>query len=342
MTRLIDLKSFTAPILLCRTDAIGDLVLTLPLLEALKKHSPGLEIDLLVSSKTAPLLKNNPHLRNIIQLPDSTLELPSLLRTYNYGAAIAVRPEWGIAAALFRTRIPVRIGTARRAYSPLFTHRVKIRRRYGGRHEAEYNFDLLKPFGIKGTPPHPKLYLTETETEFAREMLQNLGITAQDRFVVIHPGSRGSAPNLPYSVYAEVTKLLSKEYPVLLTGSAEEVRPLVDLLSKKAAGSILKDIHNLAGTTTLRELMALLSLAEMVIASSTGPLHLASALGTKVISYYGLPPEVSAKRWRPWVNEKQYRILEPTVSACSTKCKGNCGRDGCLSSISAEQITTAL
>jgi len=161
---------------------------------------------------------------------------------------------------------------------------------------------------------------------------------------VVHPGSRGSAPNLPYATWRALLEGLAPEIPVVLTGTEEEVQPLMPLPRSPASpggGAERQRVISLAGETDLRSLVGLLAGARVVIASSTGPLHLAAAAGAPVVAPYGLRPAVSATRWRPWVEPERVTLLEPPPESCPERCDGRCGREGCLASIPPGDLLAA-
>ncbi len=327
-------------VLVCRTDAIGDLVLTTPLFQALHDAWPDTKIHALVSAQTKPILRNNPCIHTIHTDSNDNRALRTLLHEQKFDSAIVVRPELRLAWTLWRAGVPLRIGTSRRAYSVFFNAPVSISRKQGGKHESEYNLELLTPFGWNDTAPWAKVYVSEEDRELAAELLVVEGLDPKHPYVVVHPGSRGSAPNLPYDTYASLVSRLTKHVPVVLTGSEEETMPLLRRLGLSEDGGL--GVFNLAGKTTLRALIGLLAGAERVVASSTGPLHLAAAVGTKVVSFYGHYRPISAERWRPWVPKEQIRLVNPDTEHCPSGCKGKCGRDGCLATLKAETILKAV
>ncbi len=332
------------PVLVCRTDAIGDLVLTTPLLRALCETWPGLEVDVLVSRRAAPVLEGFGGLRRVLVDPGGLARRARLLREGRYRWALAARPEPGLALALALAGIPRRIGTGRRAWSFLFTHRLSFPRKHGGRHEAEYNTALAAPLGWRGRAPWAEIAVHEENRAAAQRLLHRAGADPEAPYAVVHPGSRGSAPNLPYATWRALLEGLAPEIPVVLTGTGEELHPLSPLplvWSTTESGARRPRILSLAGKTDLRSLIGLLAGARVVVASSTGPLHLAAAAGAPVVAPYGLRPAVSATRWRPWVDPERVTLLEPAPGTCPERCDGRCGREGCLASIPPEELLAA-
>jgi len=330
------------PILIIRTDAIGDLLLTTPMVTMLKRAEPELEIDLLAGERAAHILEGTSEIRRVLVDPLSFWERVRTIRRGDYHWAILARPEPSLAFALWLAGVPFRVGTSRRLYSPLFNRPVRLKRKLGGRHEAEYNAELLGPMGISNERiPWVKLEVTDEQRDSARELLDDNGLAPDLGFVVVHPGSRGSAPNLPYATYGEIVRgLREMGMPVVLTGSEEEVYPLAALVEQGTSGGDTTDapLVNLAGQTSLPALIGVLAGARLMIASSTGPMHLAAATGTPVIVPYGLRPAISATRWKPWVAPEHYTLVLPGEAECPERCTGRCGREGCLATLGAESF----
>jgi heptosyltransferase-3 len=338
------------PVLIVRTDAVGDLVMTTPMLALLKRHAPNVEVDVLVSRRASPVVEGNRNVRKVLIDPVKLNERVRLIGKGDYEWAVVARPEPEIALAVWLSGIPHRVGTSRRFYSPLFNHRLSIARRLGGRHEAEYNAALLSPLGVSADKvPWVRLTVTDGYRNSARQVLREAGLSHEIAYVVVHAGSRGSAPNLPYSTYAEIVRgLRQRELAVVLTGTQGETAPLVALLADPRGGNGRGEhakgapLIDLSGSTDLPSLIGVLAGARLVIASSTGPLHLAAAAGTPVLAPYGLRPAVAAHRWKPWVDAQYATLVAPGEAMCPVRCKGRCGREGCLATLQAEAFLKAV
>jgi len=288
-------------VLICRTDRIGDLILTIPLIESMKLRYPDCPVDVLASDYAAPILENNPHVNEIIPLSNERLrddweyfrDMISALKEKKYSAALAVFPDRRVARLIYKAGIPNRVGTARRFHSIYFNRYLFHSRKKSNRHESEYNLDFLRFFQDGPTKHTPEIYITDAEKEKARQLLQAAGIKGP--FAVIHPGSKGSAPAWPVRNFARLYKLLTdNEINVILTGASDEIS-VIDNMANESG----QKINSLAGRTDLRSLAAVLSLAELIVANSTGPLHMAAASGTQVVGFYPNERVMSAKRWGP-------------------------------------------
>jgi heptosyltransferase III len=286
-----------------RTDRIGDVLLTLPLAAALKRHDPSMRVLFCAREYTAALLRLSPDIDEVIAIPEQDVPLFSAsfvtrLRELQIDCAVFAFPRPGLALAAARAGIPVRVATAFRWYSPLFTHRRKEHRRGGGGHERDYNLGLLQPLGIDiADPPVTRLCIPEALDAEARSLLASIGIDAASRFVVLHPGSGGSAKDWPPETFGELASGLLTAMPdvrVLVTGTSKESALVQKVLARAGEGAAA-----FTGDIPLQILAAVLARAGIVVANSTGPLHIASAVGRPVIGLYPFLHQCHPRRWGP-------------------------------------------
>jgi len=316
---------------------MGDLILSFPVVEALKLSLPEARIDMFVNPATAPLAKLQRHISSVIPNeypgPKGFFELVRSLKARKYDLAIHLyaRPVFAFAASL--ARIPVRAGTRYRYYAFCFNRRIKIHRKFQTEHERDLNLKLIEGLGIHTKNISSGIAVPETARADISALLLSRGITPDTRpFVVLHPGSGGSSLNWPPAHYGTLgEKLLSLGFPVVLTGT-ERDRPAVDHVNLHTGHRVT----DLSEKLTLVQLSALLSQASLVISNSTGPLHLADALGTKVIGLYSPFLYSSPVRWGPY--GQPGNVLLPPERHCTRCTKDRCQAYNCMSSIQPERV----
>lgn len=289
-------------VLLCRTDAVGDLVLCLPVARSIKAAYPDLQITLLAGKYTAPLLAGEEYLDRVVAIPGRSLgdmrETSALAHDFkqmNFDAAVLFYPRLSLAVALAMAQIPIRIGTGRRAYSMLFNRRINLSRRDSGKHELDLNYELVEQEFRGLEHLEPSLTVTADERMQADALLRDWGIGERDSFVVVHPLSHGSAPNWRLERYVELTgRLIAAGLRIVVTGSQLEAPDI-----EAGFGQLGQHIVNLAGKTDLPQMKAIIRRAQVVISGSTGPIHIAGAVGSFAVGIY--PPEsaLSPVRWGP-------------------------------------------
>ena len=328
-------------ILIVRTDRIGDVVLSLPLASIIKKHLSDSKVTFLLREYTKSLAMNNPNIDEVITLREIDGK-PSIRKNVNllknkFDVCIVAYPSYPIALILFLANIKIRIGTGYRWYSFLFNKKNYEHRKYGEYHELEYNVHLLKLLGINElvNPENVSFGLTSSkhDEEKVKKDLTELGIDYSKPVIIIHPGSGGSAIDLPHTKMKEIVNILSSEnVEILITGSAAEKELCQSLV-------VNKSIKNLAGKYNLGELTALINKCNVMVANSTGPIHIAAALGKNVIGFYPKFTAASEKRWGPYTNKKN--IFSPTID-CADCTRKQCEKLNCMDSIQTKDVVEAV
>lgn len=317
-------------ILICRTDRIGDVLLSTPVVSLLKKKFPDAFISFLTSRYASVVLQNNPDVQEIFCIEDENLGFE--LKKRRFDSAVILFPTFEVCKKIFLAGIPLRIGPANKWFVPLFLNKPVFQHRSRvEKHEVEYNLDLLKPLGIEPERAGLSFVVPADVKKFVLDWKSKNNISNDDNFVIIHPCMKGSALNWPLGHYAELADRLIKERGarILLSyGPGEEdiVQGLMKLM--KEAPIVLDKVLNLSF------LAGLISEADIVICPSTGILHLAVAVGTKTVSIFSPILVQSKKRWGPYGDG--HLVFEPSVN-CGRKFK--CQREKCLCYNCMQKIT---
>ena len=232
----------------------------------------------------------------------------------------------------------VRVGTGYRYYSFLFNRRVYTHRKTAERHEVEYNLDLLAPLGCAAVPAKPldvPLDIPPAARERASMLLREAGVTG--RFVVVHPGSGGSAREWPLEHFGLLARRIIEgmNLAVVVTGTGGESARAEEV----ARGSPGRAV-NLAGRLNVKELAALLQMSSLLVANSTGPLHVGVAVGTPVVGLFPQIPVMGPRRWGPYTDNA--RVLVPERPPDCDECAGGAGIScACMASITVETAYAA-
>ena len=312
--------------LVARTDAIGDVVLTLPVAGRLKQLFPGCRVVLIGRAYTAPVAAACPWVDEVLDF-DALQKLPAAarvgaLRAYGALAIVHVFPNRALALLARRAGIPVRIGTRNRWWHWLTCNRlVALSRRRSPLHEAQLNLRLLAPLAAAEALPLPAVAalvrLLAPEPLAAAWQL----LLAQRRpgqlNVVLHPRSRGSAREWGPANFGRLAQLLHRAgHRVFVTGTAAEGAELAGWLAENGAYLAA----DLTGQLALPQFLAFLAAADGIVAGSTGPLHLAAALGRHALGLYPPIRPMHPGRWGPLGPRAEYLVFDrPDCQDCRAR-----------------------
>lgn len=278
-------------IAIVRTDKLGDMVLTLPMLNAIKEFAPNALIDVIASSYTEVLLRDQYFINNYHFIDKTIGGINQIFNNNKYDVVFFPRPRFDEIFSAFKHRIPLRIGSAYRWYSFLLNHKVYEHRKTAEKNEAQYNVDLVN--SVSGLSHKAKLItpVIPNGVSISSEYTSQFADIAR---IIIHPGGGGSAPKWSAEHFGQLAKLIieNDNCDVIITGTNEESSLAAEVLSITGHRAI-----NLCGKLSLEQMMLLITQSKCLIANSTGVLHIAAALGIKVMGFYPNTPSMSSKRW---------------------------------------------
>ncbi len=309
----------------------------------LKNEFPDAAITILIQPYTADLVENDKNIDQILFYKNdnkviSMLDLVRIIQDHKFDIVIHAHPRFQTALITRLAGIPIRVGSGYRWFSFLFNNKLYEHRKDARFHELEYNLHLLKNIGcsINQVDIQPKIEVAVETVEKVRSVLLELGILPEHKLVILHPGSGGSARDWSPKNFGVVGKLLSEltNIKIIVTGSQNECQIVEEVVSKIGDAAI-----PFVDRVSLIEYCALAKLASLFIANSTGPIHIASAVGTPVIGFYSHINAISAARWGPYTEKKVIFVPDDKPQNCR-KClrKKYCE---CMDSIPVEKVFQA-
>lgn len=306
--------------LIIRRDNIGDLVCTTPLFSALREHFPDARIDALVNSYNMAVLENNPEIDRVFWYAKAKhqagwkgklsaywqrLRLIARLRRMKFDYAILASPGFQPRSLhLARWIKPKHIIGYTENGNPqgsridvAIPHSV-----HHPRHEAEAVFRLLEPLGITGEPPTTQVYPNAAEIGHARDLLKRR--TWESKLTIgVHISARKPSQRWPADRFAALIRALYTEYQAnfLLFWSPGDDTNLVHPGDDVKSSIIMNHTTGIPvlpfPTQQLPQLIAGLSLCDVVICGDGGAMHLAAGLGKPILCFFG---KSSATHWHPW------------------------------------------
>ncbi|HEY3250539.1 MAG TPA: glycosyltransferase family 9 protein [Ignavibacteria bacterium] len=273
------------------------------MVDTLHANYPDAEVDFLVNKRVAELVSNYSNINKVHAIEKETAgEIKRICKANGYDLAIIVHPTFKISIGVYLAGVKHRLGTRNRWYSFLFNIRHPQHRKYSLKHEMEYNLDLLDAincFRIKGLKP--SLNVRNEYTDTIKEMLTMKNI--EQEFIIIHIPSLGSAKVWSDNNFVKLINLLvENENPnIVLAGTEQDKLHIASILSQFQNKGRIFAFYGLS----LNELAALIKLSKLFISNSTGPIHIAAAVGTFVVGLYSPVKVESPVRWGPVTDKKK-------------------------------------
>jgi heptosyltransferase-2 len=289
-------------ILVVQTAFLGDVVLTLPLIDAVRHRFAGAHIAVLTVPAHAPLLRQQPGVQAVIPYDKRGAQrgLRGLLRTVQHVRAqrydVVLSPHRSLRSALIVacSGSPQRLGFAQWFTRWAYTATVS---RPAAAHEVERNLRLLAALDPSAVPARGRLTLTVAPAarQKAMEQLASYGVESTATVVGLLPGSQWGTKRWPAERFAALIERLAGDLQrrFVLFGSPQE-RPL----AQSIAAACHVPVCNLVGKTTVQELPAYLERCTVVVSNDTGPMHMAAALGKPILVLYG--PTTPALGFSPY------------------------------------------
>jgi len=299
-------------ILITRTDNIGDVVLTLPMAGYLKQQHPQAEISFLCRAYASAIVSQCRYVDKVLTL-ESIGNPATHMRQAGYDTVIFAFPVRKLAAAASRAGVWRRVGSSHRYYHWIFANLLAhFSRVKSDLHEAQLNFKLLKPLGLDYVPA-----LDQAWRYYGLAVPQHPAADAlldPDKFnLILHPKSNGNGREWPLAHFTTLARQLRTvpDVQVLVTGSPAEGK----LLQEQAPDLLaLPNVKNVCGQLDLAGFTALIGGCDGLIASGTGPLHMAAALGRPAAGLFPPVKPIDPARWGA-LGERAISLAQPRPCA---------------------------
>jgi heptosyltransferase-2 len=322
---------------------VGDAVMALPALEALKENLPASAIYVLAKPWVLPVFEDHPAVDAVLpyrkdaSYPRALLQVLSAaseLKRFRFDLAVLLQNAFEAALLAWLTSIPTRVGYNTDGRGLLLSHAVPRQKDKAG-HQVEYYLRILQGVNWKADSRDPRLQIGGHKAARARSLLLSLGVREGDFLLGLGPGATyGPAKRWPPERFAAVADMAAERWgaKVVVLGSAGE-RDIGD----EVAAAMKAPALNLCGRTGLDEAAAVLRQCRAFVTNDSGLMHLAAALDVPTVAIFGSTDPVATGP-----RSAKARVVRHPLD-CSPCLKPDCA-DGCrcLQSIAAEEVWEEL
>lgn len=332
-------------ILISRTDRLGDVVLSTPVIKALREKFPQAYLAMMVSPGAKDIVEGNPYLDEVIIFDKdkknsigwrSMFGLAKFLRKKKFDLAIILHPTARMHLLIFLAQIPKRLGYDRKLKF-LLTDKIKHLKQLGEKHESEYALDLVRYLEIEPLDKSLFVPISQESEIWVDNLFNQNEIKETDNLLIIHPSASCRSRVWPGERFAQVADKLVQKYnfKVIIVSGVEDVQK---------AEVVVKNMHtkvlNLTGKTSVSQLASVLKRCKLFISTDSGPMHIASALGVPVVTIFGRKqPGLSPKRWGPLGKSDKYLHKDVGCVQCLAH---NCTKEfACLKATTVDDVVSA-
>ena len=274
---------------------LGDAVLALPAMAAIRRHFSSAQLTIAAASSVAALFREDTDVRpdRVIELPSPTRDAVAALEGEGFDLGVLFPNSFRSAWQFWRARIPARWAYATAGRGLLLTRRSRPVRRAGVRHQSDYYRDLVTGLGIScDDDTVPRVAARQPSIERATALLQAHGVPVNAPLVGFAPGAAyGQAKQWPPQRMAEVIARLGRDHGVVsvIFGAAHDrdAGRAIESWLRAHAPDMLPRVVDLIGRTSLGALIAAVQRVSAFVSNDSGAMHLAAALGRPVVSIFG-------------------------------------------------------
>jgi len=333
-------KDKVKKILVIRTDRIGDVILSMPTVRALRENFPKSFLGFLTTTYTKELVLESRDIDEVMVYERKAslirkLNFVKKLKRYKFDLAVVLSPYFESALLGYLSGASFRIGYPLNGSGFLFTIKVDVKNRY--KHEIESCLDVVRTIGIDTINKKPQLILSQEAEKFAEEFFAQHKILPSDLKICIHPGGHEEHTRWMPDRYAQVADVLIKDYgaKVILLGAKADKDVLDKVLSFMSEKPIVPELHN-----SLQKLGAIIKRCDIFLGNNSGPMHVASAVETPVVAIFGaIHPLEHENKWAPFGED---HIIVRRKMDCIDCHPGHCVNLKCLRMITVDEVLRAI
>jgi lipopolysaccharide heptosyltransferase II len=276
-------KSKIKKVLIIKPSAIGDVMLSTPVIENLRHNLPNAEINFLTKKYCRDVLIGNPFLNRVLTYDlstDSGKWLINSIRKQKYDMVMDLFCNPRTALITFRSRAKYRVGFKFRLRS--YAYNIAIKPRSNKVHNIEFNLDALRAIDFEIITNKPRFYTNIIHEEYAEKFFRENNLRREE-VIGINPAGTWATKVWYKEKFAELIKELKKKYKILLFWGYEQEKLIAEEIKKMACEENIFLIPEVG----LKYMASLLTKCRIFITNDTGPMHIACAMGVNTAVIFG-------------------------------------------------------
>ena len=326
-------------ILIFNVNWLGDVLFSTAVIRNIRRNFPDSFIACIIPARCCQVLKGNPNLDEIIIFdekdrhkgPLGLLNFAARLKERKFDLVFLLHRSFTRALLVRMAGIPQRIGYNVKRRGFLLTKRI-LQSHPDTMHRIDYYLNIIEQSGLKVEDRYPEFFIDELDREFVEKFLEKKSVRKGDYLIVLNPGGNWPQKRWPQEYWAELADRLIKEFnaKVVITGSYND-RSRVDSI----VGAMREKPVLACDLLNLKQLAALAEKTDIFITADTGPMHIANAVGTKlIIALFGpTSPALTGP-----VPDKNVIIMQKGVG-CKIPCYvTECPDNRCMKAITVEDV----
>ena len=334
-------------ILIIKLRYIGDVLLSTPVIQALKQNIPRAAIIMVVNQGTEGVLKNQPGLDEAWVFPvkgelgggwlfrmRQQMKLIRHLRRQRFDLLIDLTDGDRAAILGFLSGAAYRVGfNSEGRWRGALYHQV-VQAERDKLHAVDYHLEAVRAIGCKADHQNPSLYPSEADRSAVDHLLAKMGLSTKSVFILLHPGSRWWFKSWPVEKFIDLAKRIHGVlgYSVVVVGGPKDIESAERIVS--ACGPWAKSV---AGQITVLQLAVLAQHGQLFIGNDAGPMHIAAAVGTPVVALFG---PTDPRMWGPL--GQGHEVIWKQVD-CNPCWRSDCQRGelNCMRQITVDEVWDA-
>jgi len=328
--------------LIIKPSSLGDVVHAFPVLKALRDQYPESRIDWVISRALVDLIDNHPMIddliiidkdlwKDIYRLPETLKEIKALirrLRSRYYDIVIDLQGllRSGILSGIAKSRIKIGFANAREGSHLFYNKKIPTKNNL---HAVDRYLEIVRAVGAEVKKVEFPIIIDKEAESKIRDMVR------RDTYVLIFPSARWLTKRWPMERFASLISGIEMSVVISGSGTDQALGDNIIKLAREINDSI--DVINLCGKTGLKELIALINNARLVITNDSGPMHISTSLNKPTLALFG-PTDPENTGPYGWKEKRNISVISARVDCSPCRKKKGCDHLSCMMEISVDAV----